>query len=211
LQRDNNTWISDLNSEGTARENALADLRQKIRSGLPYALSKWISREEPGFDALVEETTQETLIRVLNKLDTFEGKSQFTTWVYKIAVRIALTELRRSRWRDVSLDALMENPQYRNSSKLVSDQPLDPEVSAEQTDMIDRIRYILENELTSKQRQALILVAIQGVPVEEVARRMKTEKNALYKMIHDARLRLKRRLAKEGLSPSDILEVFTSP
>lgn len=44
--------------------------------------------------------TQETLLRVLDQLDTFEGRSLFTTWVHKIAIRIALTELRRKRWRD---------------------------------------------------------------------------------------------------------------
>ncbi|NOH03849.1 MAG: hypothetical protein HND47_18735 [Chloroflexi bacterium] len=35
-------------------------------------------------------------------MDTFEGRSLFTTWVHKIAIRIALTELRRKRWRDAS-------------------------------------------------------------------------------------------------------------
>ena len=98
--RTNETWLADLRDNGQARELALEDLRAIIQKGLPFALSRWLSPDQPQFNALVEEVTQETLLRVLDQLDTFEGRSQFTTWVHKIAVRIALTELRRKRWRD---------------------------------------------------------------------------------------------------------------
>ena len=107
-KRTNEQWISDLSFPGLAQEEALADLRDIIRSGLPYALTNWLSPSDPQFEALAEEVTQDTLLRVLDRLETFEGRSQFTTWVHKIAVRLALTELRRRRWRDVSLDNLVE-------------------------------------------------------------------------------------------------------
>jgi RNA polymerase sigma-70 factor (ECF subfamily) len=62
--------------------------------------------------------------------------------------------------------------------------------------------------LTPKQREALVLLGLQDMPMEDAARKMKTNRNALYKLLHDARLRLKRRLTQEGLSPQDILSVF---
>src|ERR1044071_1615115 len=86
--RTNEAWLSDLRSNGSQRELALEDLRLIIQKGLPYALSRWLSPDQPQFNSLVEEVTQETLLRVLDQLDTFEGRSQFTTWVHKIAVRI---------------------------------------------------------------------------------------------------------------------------
>jgi len=95
--RTNEAWLSDLRAEGEIRNAAIEDLRVIIQKGLPYALSRWLSPDQPQFNSLVEEVTQETLLRVLDQLDTFEGRSQFTTWVHKIAVRIALTELRRKR------------------------------------------------------------------------------------------------------------------
>ncbi len=107
--RTNEAWLTDLRSSGPERDAALEDLRLIIEKGLPYALSRWLSPDLPQFSALIDEVTQETLLRVLDQLDTFEGRSQFTTWVHKIAVRIALTELRRKRWRDTSLDELTEN------------------------------------------------------------------------------------------------------
>ena len=74
--------------------------------------------------------------------------------------------------------------------------------------MIAHVRRILDQELTPKQRQALVLLAIQEIPVEDAARQLKTNRNALYKLLHDARLRLKRRLRNEGLSPREVLETF---
>ena len=74
--------------------------------------------------------------------------------------------------------------------------------------MLDRLRRVIAEELTEKQRQAMIAVAIKDMPLEEVARQMGTNRNALYKLMHDTRLRLKRRLAQEGLSVEDVLAIF---
>ncbi len=206
--RTNETWLADLRSAGTAHEEALNDLRSVVQKGLPFALSRWLSVNDPLFQPLVEEVTQETLLRVLDQLNTFEGRSLFTTWVHKIAIRIALTELRRKRWRDASLDELTENEDAPPPPGLLADPQASPETAAERRDMIARVRRILEEELTPKQREALVLLGLQDVPMEEAARRMKTNRNALYKLLHDARLRLKKRLALEDLTAQDVLLTF---
>lgn len=206
--RTNESWISDLQSDGPARDAALSDLRAVIQRGLPYALSRWVSSDDPLFSALVEEVTQDTLIRVLEQLASFEGRSMFTTWVQKIAVRIALTELRRKRWNDSSLDEMLEVDGSSASSRIMADRAPGPDTLSEQSDMTARIRRILDQELTPKQREALVLLGIQEVPLEEAALRMKTNRNALYKLLHDARLRLKRRLTTEGLTAQEVLAAF---
>lgn len=208
VTRTNTIWLSDLRAEGTARDSALADLREVIQHGLPYAVSRWVSPQDPSFAPLIEEVTQETLLRVLDQLDSFEGRSLFTTWVQKIAVRIALTELRRKRWNDSSLDAALDGEASPAPAGLIADRSPGPDVLAEREDMIVHIRRVLMQELTPKQREALMLLAIQGVPLAEAARRMKTNRNALYKLLHDARLRLKRRLRAEGLTAPEILSAF---
>jgi RNA polymerase sigma-70 factor (ECF subfamily) len=206
--RTNETWLADLRADGDIRSIALEDLRTVIERGLPYALSRWLSPDQPQFLALVEEVTQETLLRVLDQLDTFEGRSQFTTWVHKIAVRIALTELRRKRWRDSSLDELTENEDAPPPPGLLADSQAGPETSAERADMLARVRRIIEEELTDRQRQALILLGVQDVPIEDAAKKLKTNRNALYKLLHDARLRLRTRLAKEEIAPHEVLLLF---
>lgn len=206
--RSNEEWLSDLRTDGAKRESALEDLGAAIRRGLPYALSRWVSPDDPLFTPLVDEVTQDTLVRVLDQLDTFEGRSLLTTWAQKIAVRLALTELRRKRWQDSSLDELMDSTPGGAPSGLLADERPGPDAIAEQSDMVAHVRRILDEELTPKQREALVLLGIQDVPLEEVARRMKTNRNALYKLLHDARLRLKRRLKAEGLSSRDVLGAF---
>ncbi|OGO34655.1 MAG: hypothetical protein A2Z16_09480 [Chloroflexi bacterium RBG_16_54_18] len=208
MARDNPTWIADLTSIGQRRESALADLREIVRNGLPYALSRWLSPADPGFESLIEEATQETLMRVLEKLDTFRGQSKFTTWVYKIAVRIALSDLRRHRWRDVSLDELVEKPESLSISGLMSGKEPDPELTTEKRDLMEVILKIIQQELTEKQNQAIIAITMHGIPLDELANKMNMERNALYKLIHDARIRLKNRLAEQGLTPAEILATF---
>ena len=151
---------------------------------------------------------QDTLLRVLDNLDSFEGRSKFTTWVHKIAVRLALTELRRKRWRDVSLDEMTET--VEGEIGIFADTAAGPETHAEQSDAVSRIRRIITDELTDKQKKALVATQIHGAPMEEVAARMDMNRNALYKLLHDARKRLKHRLAEEGLSPEDVFGAFES-
>lgn len=206
--RTNEEWIADLQTDGPPREAALEDLRAIIMNGLPYALSRWVSHSEPQFEFLVEEVTQETLLRVLDRMHTFEGRSQFTTWVHKIAIRIALSELRRKRWRDSSLDEMMDNEDAPAPESLLEDSSASPETAIERADMMTRVRRIIAEELTDRQREALLLLSVQNMPMDEAARKLKTNRNALYKLLHDARLRLKRRLTLEGLSAQEVLTAF---
>jgi RNA polymerase sigma-70 factor, ECF subfamily len=206
--RDNQTWLSDLHAGGVQRDAALADLRALLLRVLPQGISRWLSPDNPEFEFFIEDTAQETLLRVLNGLDTFEGRSQFITWVYKISLRVALNELRRRRWRDVSLEGLMGDEADDSSRhQFISFEP-GPEAVVERADILQRVQDIIAQELTDRQRAAMHAINMQGVPMEEVARRMGTNRNALYKLLYDARLRLKHRLEREGLPPKELLELF---
>ena len=206
--RTNEEWLSDLSTDGATKEAALEDLRAIVARGLPVALSRWLSPASPQFESLAEEVTQETLLRVLDQLHTFEGRSMFTTWVHKIAIRIALTELRRKRWQDSSLDEMVDDEEIPVSPRILEDTRPTPEQSAERADMLARIRRVIDEELTERQRRALIMLGMQGMPMEEAARRLKTNRNALYKLLHDARLRLRQRLQTEGLNVEEVFSAF---
>jgi RNA polymerase sigma-70 factor (ECF subfamily) len=208
IKRTNQEWLAALRAEGPAREEALEDLHAVILRGLPYALSRWLSPNSPQFQSLTEEVAQDTLLRVLDQLETFEGRSQFTTWVHKIAIRIALTELRRKRWQDSSLDELVDNEDMPTPQGILEDTRATPEQTAVRSDMLARIRHVIDEELTERQRKALTMLTMDGMPMDEAARRLKTNRNALYKLLHDARLRLKQRLEREGLNAQEVLAAF---
>ena len=208
--RSNAEWLADLRSPGPAQEAALADLRSAVLAGLPYALSTWLAPDHPQYEDFIEEIAQETLLRALARLDTFEGRSQFTTWALKIAVRLALSELRRRRWRDVSLEAMLESEDRAvPAADLLEDLTPGPESLAERSDLLRRLERLIREELTEKQSQAMLAI-VRGMPADEVARHMGMDRNALYKLLHDARLRLKRRMEKEGLTPADFWAVYGS-
>jgi RNA polymerase sigma-70 factor (ECF subfamily) len=95
-----------------------------------------------------------------------------------------------------------------DEAREMPDQGQSVEKSIENKEMMHMLQQVMQHELTDKQRKALMAVAVQGMPLEEVARRMGTERNALYKLLHDARLKLKKHLEKQGLTPLEILAMF---
>jgi RNA polymerase sigma-70 factor (ECF subfamily) len=202
--RSNEEWIAALSEPGPEFDAALADLRALLVRGLGYALSSRSNVDE----AMLEDFAQDALVKILDALDTFRGESKFTTWAQKIGVRVAYTELRRHRWRDVSLEGITDFPDSDFVPSFMADSSAGPEQQTIQHTVLETIQRVIQEDLTDKQRQALVAIRIQGLPLEETARRMGTNRNALYKLLHDARQRLKTQLLAEGLAPNEILAAF---
>jgi RNA polymerase sigma-70 factor, ECF subfamily len=200
-ERSNEQWLAEL--RGPERDRALADLRAVLVRGLRVALA---GRVRHGLNESAEDFAQEALIKIMGNLDTFRGESRFTTWAQKIAVMTASTELRRKRWRDVSLQEVLDRygTHSGESDKLADEQPT-PEQLTMRSTMVATVRRFVDEELTDKQRAAIVAVMFEGMPLEEAARRMGTNRGALYKLMHDARRRLKKRMEAEGLSAQDVL------
>jgi len=205
--RTNDEWLADLRAGSPAREAALDDLRLVLANGLRRGLIGQIDTAAPEFDALLDDFVQEALLKVLDNLDTFAGRSLFTTWANKIALNIGLTELRRKRWRDTSLDQLTQTDDGEYTPSFVADPAPQPEEVTEQRELMQYVTRLINEELTDKQRTALTAV-IQGQPLTEVALRLDSNQNAVYKLVFDARQRLRRRLADDGLTPEEIMAAF---
>ena len=204
-KRTNTEWLELLSGEPD--EAALLDLRELLIRGLRYTLS---SRLNTNLDAIIEDFVQESLLKILDKLDTFRGESQFTTWAQKIAVRVALTELRRRRWRDTSLDEMTTSRDGESffEPKIMSDPSPSPENKTTRAGMIALVQNLIVEELTERQRKAMTMVMLEGMPLEVAAEKLDTNRNALYKLIHDARVRLKKKLGDRGMTSEDVLAVF---
>src|ERR687889_1521643 len=199
-ERTNEQWLMEL--RGANPDEALGDLYDLLVRGLRAALGSYGG----GVDAYVEDFAQEALIRITGNLDSFRGESRFTTWAQKIAMNVALTELKRRRWRDVSLQDLVAGREAADRGP--ADTQLTPEQLAYQNTVLGELRRMVDEELTDRQREAVVAVILEGMPISEGARRMDTNPNALYKLLHDARRRLKRRMEAAGLSPQEVLAAF---
>ncbi|MEM1096333.1 MAG: sigma-70 family RNA polymerase sigma factor [Bacteroidota bacterium] len=200
----NDEWVAAL--KGPRRDRALAALRERLVRGLRAALAQ----RAPGstIDTLVEDFVQEALLKILDNLDSFRGESRFTTWAQKIAVRVALSELRRKRWQDVALSDLTGSDDGSSdyTPTVLSDHDLNPEEQTSQSMIVAQVEQVIAEDLSERQRQALTGVVIQGMPVEVVAERLGSNRNALYKLIFDARKRLRKGLEDRGLTPEGILD-----
>ena len=202
--RSNAQWVADLQAVGAARDTAIADLRRILVAGLRRGLLRQIRASGREFDSQAEDFAQEALLKIIDQLGAFRGDSRFTTWAHKIAVRVALTELRRKRWQDVSLAT---SPDEMRAVEFADPAP-GPAQAADRKAVAALLHRYIDNELTERQRRALLAVGIYGMPLEEAARRMGSTRNAMYKLLHDARRNLQRKLTADGFSREQLLRVF---
>jgi RNA polymerase sigma-70 factor, ECF subfamily len=177
------TCLSGLRSGTEAeRSQALSELRSFLRRALGKSFGTKLA------DGDLDDLTQESLLRIHARLDTFREQSRFTTWATAIAVNCALSELRKRRYRHVSLEDAAE----RGDSAL--SQEVNDSLGREQE--LLRLRQGIDTALTARQREAT-LATLGGLPLMEVARRLETSQGAVYKLLHDARSRLKVYLERE--------------
>lgn len=214
VERTNDTWLADLRANGPQQDQALTDLRARLQREIYFYLSHersdlaGLASDE--LNHMAEDFVQEAILRVLENLNSFRGDSQFTTWATKVAVRIAISELRRARYRDFSLDTLVGDGDLRevDTTLINSTPPPRPETATEKAEALEGIRRALRDVLTPRQRAALEALFLEGVPLDVVSDRLGTNRNALYKLVFDARRKLRNHLAEQGMSAEYILSLF---
>lgn len=212
-ERTNEAWLSQLRPDNPHQTQALEELRQFLQRGVVAYLhgrSDLRDLAENELQQLSQDLTQEALLKVQANLDTFQGKSKITTWAAKIAANHTISELRRARWRDLSLDAITEAGTALQEI-MVAETPTggNPAAESERRQVWDTILEVINSDLTERQRQALAAVQIDNIPITEVARLLETNPNNVYKLLHDARMKLKQRLQNLGLEPQYILKLFS--
>ena len=214
--RTNKQWLDDLGASGAVQEAAITDLRNLLLRTVLFFFSRnlgdfgGLARDE--ILHLAEDCTQEALIAMMNHLSDFRGDSRFTTWAYKFAVNTALIAARRERWKNVSLDHLTFSEDGSLSEWMLQDKSpgLAPDQSTMQVEVLEIIREVIEHDLTEKQRHILIMMVFNEVPMDELVRQLGTNRNAIYKLLHDARRKLKYGLQARGFEVAEMLALFSA-
>lgn len=191
-ERTDADWLAQL----AARDGpALTDLRAALCRGLGRVLA---GRADA---AAAEDFAQDATLKVLGGLESFRGDCRFLTWALAVATRVAFSELRKARYRDVSLDALAAGARPEPAAA-----PAAPG-DGERERVLALLRRLIAAELTDRQR-AVIDAELDGVPQAVIAERLGTNRNALYKLGHDARMKLKKGLTAAGLTADDVRELL---
>jgi RNA polymerase sigma-70 factor (ECF subfamily) len=194
---DTQAWLDALTGGGAAYDQAVECLHELLLGAAHFEVSKrraslyFVRGEE--LDDIATQAADDALVAVLGKLEDFRGASRFTTWAYKFALLEAGVRLRRRAWqeREVVLDS--------DSWAQLATPGQGPAADAEQAELLRALSASMGQELTSHQRQVLVALAIDGVPIDVLADRLGSTRGALYKTLHDARRKLRASLANRGL------------
>jgi RNA polymerase sigma-70 factor (ECF subfamily) len=177
---------------------------ESLRLFVQRAIRRSIGGRRECDSAFVEDVTQEATVRLLKNLRTFRGDSQFTTWATAVAVRVAFTELRRVHWKEVSLNQLLDAREGNSGSRY--EPAANQETAARnhaREELVSSLRQVMQRVLTERQLTA-IGAELAGMPMQQLAEQLQTNPNALYKLLHDARRKLKQGLADVGITEQDV-------
>jgi RNA polymerase sigma-70 factor (ECF subfamily) len=191
-------WLDALSGTGRQREEAI----ERLHGLLLHAASFEIARRRRTIDHdhgqvlddLAMQSADDALMAIMSKLHTFRGDSRFTTWAYKFALLEAGVKVRRRTWQD------REVPLESDGWALFPDRRASPAGDAETNELLAAVRAAIAVALTPPQRAVLVAITLNDVPIDVLAERLATTRGALYKTLHDARRKLRTRLAEAGLA-----------
>jgi RNA polymerase sigma-70 factor (ECF subfamily) len=192
-------WVIRLKGDPEERDAALAELREFLLRGLSKSMS---SRYGGGYPP--EDVVQDALVKIMDSLDQFAGRSRFTTWAMTVATRIGISQMRRKHYQDVSIESF-NNEESRFEVAAVDDVTVSTELDRES--MVGKLQQLIDETLSEKQRFA-IRATLAGLPVEVIAEKSGSNRNSVYKLVHDARAKLRTGLESAGISVDVLATVF---
>lgn len=201
LDADSRRWVERLRAGHPRHDQTVGSLHDVLRRVASYELSRrrqgvW-SISGPEFDDLAEQAADDALVNVLAKLDEFRGLSRFTTWAYKFVMFEVSAKVARHAWRRQRPDAV-----EAAWDQVPDPTGLRPEDWLEQKTQLGALSQAI-GELTERQREVFVAVALNELPIDVMAVKLGTNRNAVYKNLFDARRRLRAMLAAAGQPVSD--------
>jgi RNA polymerase sigma-70 factor (ECF subfamily) len=187
-------------ARSTPPHEAAAELVARAKAGDDRAFGELVRRYRPRIFALAlhltgresdaDDIAQEVFLRAYKALDAFEGRSEFFTWVYRMAVNRSLNARRdRERRGEITMD----DP--RVELAVAVDAAGDPARAAELRQMYTSLLDALDR-LPAAMRTSVVLVALQGFSHAEAAVVQKCSEGTVAWRIHEARHRLRRALER---------------
>lgn len=191
-------WLTRLSADGAVRDRALQSLYVLLlRMAYARLLPRWERVPPDAVDEIAVEAADEALVRVLAHLDDFRGASRFSTWACQFAITEVSVSLRRYRRQRRELPMEPEALVFLAGARSTVERQF------ETGELIEHIFDAVKDALTPHQRLVVLALAVDGVSPQALAASQKTNTGAVYKSLHDARRKLRARLAEQGLTPFD--------
>jgi RNA polymerase sigma-70 factor, ECF subfamily len=196
LDQESLLWLSRLGAGGGERQAAEGELHARlVRIAMAEVRRRSASTPVTGqeLDDVAHQAAADAMIAILAKLGDFRGESRFITWAYRFVMLEVSAKLGRHYWRNplVALDA-------GQWERLPDRFGVDPVRHAESAGMLAEMRRVVEDELTDHQRRLFVAVVVDGIPLDALAAELGLRRNAIYKVIFDARRKIRRALIANG-------------
>jgi RNA polymerase sigma-70 factor (ECF subfamily) len=190
----------------SAGTNGLADgeLLERIRAGDPSACAECIERYTPvirrlalrlvGDEVEAEDVVQETFLNAFRAIASFEGRSELSTWLYRIATNTAMMRLRRQRPNFISVDELEAAEEEGPTPPALHDPCCLPEQDLEMAETRAELEQAI-HELPESLRVVFVLRELEGLSTEAAAAALDLSPEVVKTRLHRARRRLRERLS----------------
>jgi len=202
LDSDSRQWVEQLRAGHPRYEQTVARLHDVLHriawSELSRRRHQLRSVRGPELDDLAQQAANDALINVLGKLDGFRGHSRFTTWAYTFVAFEVSAKVARHAWLRQPPVVEGLDPDEMTHHLLAR-----PEEWLEQRGQLDALSRAI-GELSDRQREVFVSIALNDVPIEVVATKLGAQRNAIYKTLFDARRRLRAKMAAAGHPVSDV-------
>jgi RNA polymerase sigma-70 factor, ECF subfamily len=189
-------WLQALAGTGPLREAALARLHAMlicIARGEVQRRGPRLQITGPDLDDLACQAAADALLAIIGKLSQFRGESRFTTWAYKFVILEVSSKIGRHSWRHPSVPLDTED-----WDRLPDVFGFEPAREAEWRDLLAALRRAVDNELTPRQREVFVAIVLNQVPLDALVAELASSRNAIYKMVFDARRKLRAALTSDG-------------
>ena len=147
----------------------------------------------PEFGDVAHQCADDALVNILAKIDDFKGLSRFTTWAYKFAIFEVSNKLARHVWQ--RHPPASEEFELTDLPDRFAPQPTE---QAERSEQLLVLREAIEEDLTPRQREVFVAIALNDMPIDVLALQLSSNRNAIYKTLFDARRKLRESLAAAG-------------
>jgi RNA polymerase sigma factor (sigma-70 family) len=196
---ENRAWVRDLSSGGDRRELAsrrLYEFLQRAARAEAGRRAAGLRLVGPELDDIAHQAAADALLAICGKVETFRGDCKFTTWAYKFVIFDVAAKVRRHFWQraDVAFDD-------EDWERLPARVGIEPESQAESRDLMDAVHRAVDEKLTAKQRMVFVGMVLKGMPTDVLADQLGATHNAIYKVMFDARRKLRTALVDAGYLP----------
>jgi RNA polymerase sigma-70 factor, ECF subfamily len=183
-------WCERLHASGATRRDAIAELHARLRVEAVFQIRRR-TRSRPGFprsdiDDLAVQAADDALVAILRKLDQYRGDSQFLTWARGFAALEAPVAIRRRIGHGAA--GVTRDP---DTVLLVADSARSTHELIEMGELLDTLAALIAKDLTARQRAVLTAIALDGESPAQLATELNTTTGAIYKALHDARVKLR--------------------